>query len=137
MIENLLSKLEKVTPNGIGRWVACCPGHPDKTPSLGITETGDGRILIHCFSTCPALQVLSAIGLTFDDLYPQKLEGAPFKKSERRPFSTQQIIGAFQIELLIGVQLLGGFARGTLVEKDRKLAGETASNLARFAGEIN
>jgi hypothetical protein len=137
MIENLLSKLEKVSSKGRGKWAACCPGHPDKNPSLGITQTDDDRILIHCFSGCSALEILDSIGLNFDDLYPKKMEGSPFKRGEKRPFSTVQIMSAFQIELLIGVQLLGGFSRSTLTEADKVLAGATAKNLSKFAGVLS
>ena len=42
MIGNFLNKLEKV-PGKRGHWIACCPAHEDKRPSLAITETDDGR----------------------------------------------------------------------------------------------
>jgi hypothetical protein len=137
MVENLLNRLEKVTSKGAGRWVARCPGHVDKSPSLSISETNDGRVLIHCFAKCEPHEVLQSIGLTFDDLFPKKLSGAPFVKSIHRPFSIGQIVAAFQLELLIGVQILGGYSRSDfLPEGTHELAGRTAENLARLAGEL-
>jgi len=37
-IEILLSRLEKVKPHGNGKYLACCPAHNDKSPSLAIRE---------------------------------------------------------------------------------------------------
>lgn len=51
-------------------WMAKCPAHEDKTPSLRITETNGGRLLIHCFAGCGALDVLDSVGLSWGDLYP-------------------------------------------------------------------
>lgn len=50
-----------------GHYMALCPAHEDHNPSLCITEA-DGIILIHCFAGCRAVDVLKAVGLTFEDL---------------------------------------------------------------------
>jgi hypothetical protein len=36
---------------GLG-WVARCPAHHDRTPSLSIRETDGGRLLLKCFAGC-------------------------------------------------------------------------------------
>jgi|SRR5579863_169243 len=48
-----------------GHWrgregVCCCPSHDDRNPSLGVTETRDGRVLVHCF-VCSQEQVIDAL----------------------------------------------------------------------------
>jgi DNA primase len=135
--EKLLSKLGKVQPKGSGRWVARCPAHGDKSPSLAISETNDDRILIHCFAGCSTLEVLQSLGLTFDDLFSTKQESEGFQKRVYRPFSIAQIIAAFQLELLVAVQILGGFSRGDLLpDGTLELAGRTSENIARLAGEL-
>lgn len=53
-----------------GQWIARCPAHDDKTPSLGIKDAGGGRTLINCHAGCGAIEILQAIGLDFGDLYP-------------------------------------------------------------------
>ena len=69
-IEKLLSRLEKVRGSE-PRWRSLCPAHDNKnTLSLAISQTPDGLILIHCFSGCGASDILSAIGLSLRDLYP-------------------------------------------------------------------
>ena len=62
-IDNLLSRLHKVKKTGPDRWLACCPAHEDKTPSMAIRELGDGRILIHDFAGCSVEAILDAVGL--------------------------------------------------------------------------
>jgi DNA primase len=44
--EALLAHLDKVRRTGAGRWIARCPAHDDKSPSLAIRELDDGRTLI-------------------------------------------------------------------------------------------
>lgn len=49
-----------------GRWVgrkgvAKCPAHDDRTPSLSVSETRDGRALVHCFAGCTQRDVIDAL----------------------------------------------------------------------------
>ncbi len=90
----LLQHLQRVKSTGQGRWMACCPAHDDKSPSLSIREIDGEKILVHCFGGCDIASVLSAVGLTFDDLFPQKESGEPFSKGERRPFPAADILRA-------------------------------------------
>ena len=70
--DTLLSRLHRVKQTGPDRWLACCPYHDDKNPSLSIHETEDGRILIHCFAGCAVEDVVGAAGLEMKDLYPNQ-----------------------------------------------------------------
>ncbi len=67
----LLSRLQGVRPVGPNRWTARCPAHEDRSPSLSVTVTDDGKTLIHCHAGCDTDDVLAAIGLTWKDLYPE------------------------------------------------------------------
>ncbi len=71
-VEILLSRLERVHRKREGQWVACCPSHLDKSPSLAIGTGKDGRVLLNCFGGCSALDVISAVGMEWDDLFPEK-----------------------------------------------------------------
>jgi CHC2 zinc finger len=42
-------------------WMARCPAHRDRSPSLSIRES-DGRLLIHCFAGCTQEDVIVALG---------------------------------------------------------------------------
>jgi len=73
MIGNLLNRLSKVKRNGNNQWMACCPAHQDKTPSLSIKDVGDGRILLNCLAGCGTEDVLDSIGMSFEDIMPPKV----------------------------------------------------------------
>lgn len=68
MVEKVLSRLIMVKAIGQNRYKACCPAHADTDPSLYISVTDSGKILMHCFSGCAKEDILSAIGLSFGDL---------------------------------------------------------------------
>lgn len=79
----LLSRLDKVRRTGKNSWVACCPAHDDKSPSLSIRDADDGRVLCHCFAGCGIDSILGAVGLTIDDLFPERLayNHSPMRRS--------------------------------------------------------
>lgn len=72
--ETLLSRLESVRGK-FPRWMAKCPAHSDKSPSLSITAKDDGRVLIHCHAGCGAADVMAAVGLSLSDLFPDGFSG--------------------------------------------------------------
>lgn len=94
--DNLLSRLQKVKRTGQGRWMACCPAHPDRSASVSIRELDDGRVLVHCFAECAVTDVLAAIGLEFADLMPERIEGD--HKPQRRPFDALEALKALVFE---------------------------------------
>ncbi|NWD66393.1 virulence-associated protein E [Pseudomonas gingeri] len=69
-LDKVISCLDKVKPAGANKWKACCPAHNDKSPSLTITETSDGTVLLKCWTGCTAKEIVSAIGLELRDLFP-------------------------------------------------------------------
>jgi predicted protein tyrosine phosphatase len=80
----ILDRLERVKQTAPGRWIACCPAHEDRSPSLSIRELDDGRLLVHCFAGCGAVDVLTAVGLELQDLYPQRLPEHSYAASRSR-----------------------------------------------------
>ena len=109
----LLNRLESVKGTGRGRWVARCPAHDDKRPSLAVRELDDGRVLIHCFAGCDVRDVLGNCGLTFDALYPDESPGP--KKSERRPFFAADVLRAVAFEALIAAVAAASIGRGEVL----------------------
>lgn len=55
-----------------GGWLAHCPAHEDRKPSLYVSEGGDGRALVLCRAGCPVGDVLAQIDLTLRDLFPDR-----------------------------------------------------------------
>lgn len=72
-VSNLLDRLERVRQTGPGRWIAKCPAHEDRSPSLSIREADDGRVLVYDFGGCDVGVVLAAIGLTMSDLFERSI----------------------------------------------------------------
>ena len=59
----------RATQSGAG-WSTRCPAHEDRSPSLSISETPDGRVLVNCHAGCCVDEVLDAVGLEAIDLFP-------------------------------------------------------------------
>jgi hypothetical protein len=71
----LLNRLDRPKQTGPDRWLAKCPAHEDRSPSLSVRELDDGRVLINCFAGCGAIDVLDSVGLTWSALFPERLPG--------------------------------------------------------------
>lgn len=77
----LLAQCRKVRETGHGTWVACCPAHEDKSPSMTVRELPDGMVLVHCFAGCSIESICSACGLQIGDLFPD----GPLKQDKFDP----------------------------------------------------
>ncbi|KAB2309540.1 DNA primase [Betaproteobacteria bacterium SCN2] len=136
--ENLLSRLERVKRTGAGRWQARCPAHNDKGPSLSVRELDDGRVLVHCFAGCEVHSVLSAVGLSFDDLFPPR-ELGDHAKREGRPFPAPDILRAIAYEALVVAVAAASMAAGeslALADRDRLLLAVSRIQSALDAGGL-
>lgn len=71
-IDLILGKLDKVQRSGNG-WVACCPAHEDRNPSLSVAHR-DGRILLNCQTGCATEDVARALGVCMTDLFDEPLD---------------------------------------------------------------
>ena len=83
-LNTILAKLDKVKKSQRG-YMACCPVHNDKNPSMTITESDDGKVLCHCFS-CGARgsDVVEAIGLPMGELFSGEFTGTYDPKHKLR-----------------------------------------------------
>jgi hypothetical protein len=111
--EKLLSQLEGVKRTGRETWLARCPAHGDRRASLSIRELPDGRVLANCFAGCEIQSVLSAVGLGFEDLYPEKAVGQSLAP-ERRPFPAADILRALSFEIGVVLLVAGDVHRGRI-----------------------
>jgi putative DNA primase/helicase len=59
--EEILKRLDGVRSTKDG-WMALCPAHLDKNPSLSV-RLQDERVLLHCFAGCTSKDVFAAIGI--------------------------------------------------------------------------
>jgi hypothetical protein len=70
-LDALLGRLEGVKAHN-GYFMALCPTHHDRDPSLSISQGDGSRILIKCHAGCTAENIVEAIGLTMRDLFNDK-----------------------------------------------------------------
>jgi hypothetical protein len=102
--EILLSRLDRPRRTGPETWIARCPAHKDRSPSMTVRECGDGRVLLHCFAGCETGDVLAAVGLEFDALFPPKPLGERMAPT-RRPFPAADVLEALMHDALTLQQL--------------------------------
>lgn len=134
----LLSRLEKVKENGPGRWLACCPAHQDRSPSLAIRETPDGTILVKCFAECPTADVLAAVGLALKDLFPQR-DRDDYHASKRpgERWVPRDVLAAVAREAVIVLMVAESTHRGEpLARADLDRLALAAGRLRRAAKEV-
>ena len=122
--QDVLDRLEKVTGSK-GKWMACCPAHQDKSPSLAVTEADD-RVLVHCFSGCDTQDVTAAIGLNVADLFYNKLAGAEMTERKRQRF--EEVLKSERIQVAI-INAVEKVERPlTTHERDRRSLGQQRIN---------
>jgi hypothetical protein len=137
-IEELLSKLEKVKGRN-GSWTACCPAHQDKSPSLAIRETSDGRVLLHCFGGCEVNSIVGAIGIDLSDLFPPSNDYDPTapKKPVKPAFYATDLLRIISFEALVVSIAASDISKGkNLSETDlarMKLASQRIQEATRYA----
>ena len=127
----LLARLDHVRQTGPGRWIARCPAHEDRGPSLSIRELPDGTVLVHDFAGCEPQAVLDTVGLAFSDLYPRHSSHQDHgRKAERRPFPAEDVLRAVAHEAIIVTLAASDLAQGKpMNSEDRKRVSIAAGRL--------
>jgi len=90
--EEILSHLEGVTKSGAG-WMALCPAHDDRKPSLSISKGSDGRTLLKCLAGCSTGKVVEAKGWTMADLFE-----TPVKKAKGKGTPWGKVVAKYLYE---------------------------------------
>ncbi len=129
--ESLLSRLDGVKETGRGKYVARCPAHEDRSPSLAIKDGDDGRVLIHCFAGCETEDVLSALGMTFSDVMPERIGDEHSYKPLRKPFDARQVLETLDHEVMVTSIIAADFL------EHKEIDCETWSRLGVAVDRIN
>jgi len=77
IIARLKNKGYRVKYTGKNSYMAQCPCHEDKEPSLAVSEGEDGRVLLKCFAGCNTEDIVAELGLSMADLFPPKERPQP------------------------------------------------------------
>jgi len=131
-VDALLDRLQKVRKTATGKWTACCPAHEDKNPSLAIAEGDDGRVLIKCFAACPVEDILSAVGLTFDAIFPERLKDHQYKPI-RKPFPAADTLEMLRTEVMIVWLAACDISKGIALDTEKKARLDKAASLIEVA----
>jgi hypothetical protein len=117
---DLLIRLEGVRQTGPGRFLARCPAHPDRRPSLSVRETDDGVILLHDFGGCSVPEILGALGMDVAELFPERPEHHR-PASARRRVPAADALRAVAFEGLVVLAAARTLAAGqSLLRTDRE-----------------
>jgi hypothetical protein len=128
----LLSRLEGVRKTGPDRWIARCPAHADRSPSLSIRELTDGRVLLFDFGAqCDAGAIAAAVGLELDALFPPRPSDDKRRPRERNPFSPHDALRLIDRETWRAAALIAVCAR-----TPEQMTPERRSQLMRSANLI-
>lgn len=119
---DILSSLSGVRRSGNG-WVARCPAHNDRNPSLSIRVTPEGRVLMKCFAGCSFEDIRRAISGPLRINAPHAPEPPRLSRAEleilRRQYRT-----AMSPERLAGFSNLLGVSVESLARLDAGWDGE-------------
>lgn len=99
--EDIINALDSVRSNGTDKWMAKCPAHNDKSPSLSIKALPDGSTLMYCHARCYTEDIMAALGLTMGDLFGD----TPFTpKRPRGPSEDEIVVAIYDADKAKGVR---------------------------------
>jgi hypothetical protein len=89
-LDRVLARLEGVTPTAEGQFMARCPAHHDRKPSLSVGVGKGGKVLVKCFAGCPAERIVEALGMKMCDLFPPSADGLSGHDDDGRRKETRE-----------------------------------------------
>jgi hypothetical protein len=88
---------------------------------------------VHCFAGCSVDDVLSAVGLEIEALFPPR--PAVHASPERKPWRVREVVAALEFELSLALVYLAAIHAGRPIA-DRARAGECRARITRFIEEL-
>jgi len=141
-IDKVLHRLEKVKRTGPDRWIAKCPAHDDRRPSLSIKEAEDHKVLLKCWTGCSAAEIVAALGLSLADLFPhdRRSLAAPGTGPMRRPWEFKDALQGVAHEVTVALLILADIAKGETPDAETMerlaLAETRIADALRIAGGV-
>lgn len=130
-LTEIISRLSKVKRTGDGKYIACCPVHNDKSPSLGVTKKPDNVILLHCFG-CGAggVDICNALGIDPSNLFPPTDNPKYEKRKSHSGFSAWLLLNALRVDLVRLLIISGDLKKAnSLPDDDRQFISEVILRL--------
>lgn len=117
-MHQILSHFDKVRSTSKSNSYNClCPAHDDRNASLSIKIAEDGRVLIHCFAGCDIQNILSAVGLTLDDIIPERID---MLKPTGKAFNPYAILKSIKDDALFVYMCASHIEKGEQLEETDK-----------------
>lgn len=133
-IDTVLSRLDGVKDKGKGQYVARCPAHEDKSPSLSVKEGDDGRVLLHCHAACPNEAVVSALGIAMTDLFEKS--DYPTRRDKSRP-SNSELLRQLSHEMTVMLVAIGHYENlQPLHKQDKGRTRKAADRIRKILGVL-
>jgi putative DNA primase/helicase len=83
---DVASALGGATRSG-AQWIARCPSHPDRTPSLALRNAKNGGLLVFCHAGCNSADVIAKLGklglLNSDNRTPMARPDRPLRRLDQ------------------------------------------------------
>ena len=135
-VDKLLSRLDRVNERSDGQYLACCPAHEDKSPSLSIKEVDGGRVLVYCFAGCSAAEVCASVGLELRDLFRVGESQQSYQVGPR--LSHRDLLALLATEANVVYLVADMLYHGKeLSEQDRNRLEGAWSRIYKITGEAN
>jgi hypothetical protein len=84
------------------KFVARCPAHEDRLPSLSVGEGVDRRAVLFCHAGCDTEEVVRALGLSWADLFPPDHDRAP-RYTRPRMVTERAIVSVARVLTAAGI----------------------------------
>ena len=134
MITDLLPLLRQVKSSRAGQWMAACPAHHDRHPSLSLRLLADGRVLIKCWAGCHVRDIVAALRLDMRVLFPSTCSWPAPARDTLPQWRIQALRDMVQLERLILSLFQARVDRGILsTAADRKRVLQATSRLELLA----
>jgi putative DNA primase/helicase len=117
-----------------GAWMARCPAHIDREPSLSIMDAKGGKVLVRCHAGCDQADVIAALrsrGIWYND---DRRNGPRSHANKRSVSSEPDQDTVTRIEAALAIWRATQPANGTLVERYLRSRGlhDTLPPILRF-----
>lgn len=130
-INQILGMLDKVRRRSNNQWMACCPVHQERTPSLSIKDD-NGKIIMKCFG-CGAsgIDVIGAVGMEPSDLFPPSDNVDYQSRPKRSRFPADQVLEALITEATVIYMIASDMSKTDNIDQ------ATKERLLQAVGRVN
>lgn len=135
-VDHLLDRLTGTKQTRPHRWQARCPAHDDRSPSLTITETPEGTVLVKCWAGCSIESIVDAVGIELRDLFPPRFDYKSTGKSKPPRYSAQEVVKTLVTEATILTLGYRAIQSGNELNLDDQARVELAINAIETCREV-